>query len=115
MAERSGPAAAILVICAMALVALPALAASPETARHHCAPVVDAKLIELGIERSRLSDIVYGRQSTSGETDRIIAINAWISLKDCDGAVIIEMRPTCEFQQAYSIRSCKIAGLYHSC
>ena len=110
-----------MVICVMTLVALPALvaspalAASPETARHQCAPVVDAKLTELGIERSRLSDVVYGRESKSGDTDRIIAIRAWISLKDCDGSVIIHMLPNCDFVQAYSIRSCKIAGLYHSC
>ncbi len=72
-------------------------------------------MTKLGIARSRLTDVVYGHEMSSGDNASLITIRAWISLKDCDGAVIIEMRPNCQFQQAYSIRSCKIAGLHHSC
>ena len=109
MVGRPGPVAAVLAICAMAL------AASPVTAQNRCSPVVEAKLTELGIERSRLTDVVYGHEITGGDNSRLIAIRAWISLQDCDGAVIIQMRPGCQFEQAYTTRSCKIAGLYHSC
>jgi hypothetical protein len=108
MAERCGPGACALVICA-------ALAASPAAGQERCSPAVEAELTELGIARGRVADMVFGRETTSGEGAELIAIRAWITLKDCDGALVIQMRPDCRFVQAYTTKSCKIAGLYHSC
>ncbi len=108
MVERTGPVACVLAICALVLMP------SPVMARNRCAPVVEAELTKLGIDRGRLTDVVYGRERASGDGAPLIAIIAWNTLKDCDGAVIIQMWPDCRFKQAYAIRSCKITGLYYS-
>ncbi len=57
--------------------------------------------------------MVYGLETTSDEDAELIAVRAWISLNDSDGAVATQKRPDGRFVHAYTIRSCKIAGLYH--
>jgi hypothetical protein len=109
MDKRCRPAATVLAICAMALTA------SPVAAQDRCSPVVEAELTKLGVEPSRRTNVVLAGERGSGEDAPLIAIGAWVYLKDCDGAVVIQMRPNCEFQQAYTTRSCKIQGVYHSC
>ncbi len=109
MVGRSGFVTCVIAFCALALTA------SPVAAQQRCSPVVEAKLGQLGIEHGRLADAVYGRETTSGEGAELIAVRAWISLNDCDGAVIIQMRPDCRFVQASTTGSRKIAGLYRSC
>jgi len=59
--------------------------------------------------------VVYADERGSGDDAPLIGIGAWVYLKDCDGAVVIQMRPNCEFQHAYTTRSCKIQSVYHSC
>ena len=92
-----------------------ALAAPEAAAQHRCAPVVEAKMAEFGIDKARVTGVAYGLETESGEGAHLVAIRGWISLKDCDGAVVVQMRPDCRFEQAFTWRECKIPGLYHSC
>ena len=101
--------------CAAVATALAAavLATSPAAAAENpCAPTVDAQLTELGIDRADVANIAYGQRTRAeGRGEKVFAIDAWVSFSSCRGSLVIQMRPNCVFQGAYTRGACSLDQL----
>ena len=105
--DRGRPAAAVSALAAALLAASPATAAE-----NACAPTVDAQLTELGVDRADVANIAYGpRTRAEGRGEKVIAIDAWVKFSSCRGSLVIQMRPNCAFQGAYTRGACSLDQL----
>ncbi len=101
--------------CAVVASALAAavLAASPAVAEENpCAPTVEAKLSELGVDRADVANIAYGpRTRSEGRGEKVFAIDAWVKFSSCQGSLVIQMRPNCVFRDLYTRDGCSLDQL----
>lgn len=105
--DRGRSAAAVSALAAALLAASPAAAAE-----NQCAPTVDAKLTELGIDRADVATIGYGARTRSeGRGEKVIAIDAWVDFSSCQGSLVIKMRPNCAFRDLYTRGGCSLDQL----
>lgn len=76
-----------------------------------CAPVVERQVDALGLS-GRVESIIYvdnELQNRGGDDfDILQEVVAWVDVSDCDGYVVIDMRPTCRIKQIYPRGSCTI-------
>ena len=105
--HRGRSAAVVSALAAAVLAASPAAAAE-----NQCAPTVEAKLTELGIDRAGVATIGYGpRTRQEGRGEKVFAIDAWISFSSCQGSLVIQMRPNCVFRDLYTRDGCSLDQL----
>ncbi len=84
-------------------------------AQEYCAPVVTKHLSRLGVESARVEEIIYANRVIGGENSRVVAIEAWVQLRTCNGYLVVEMTPGCRIIQNYTRKECRVQGVYHSC
>ena len=76
-----------------------------------CAPGVDRQVEALGLS-GRIESIIYVEDDFSGrgddDFDILRGVVAWVDVSDCDGYVVIDMRPTCRIKQIYPRGSCTV-------
>ena len=76
-----------------------------------CAPVVDRQVEALGLS-GRVESIIYVEDDLRGRRDDdfdiLRGVIAWVDVSDCDGYVVIDMRPTCRIKQIYPRGSCTV-------
>ena len=76
-----------------------------------CAPVVERQVDALGLS-GRVESITYVdddvRGSGDDDFDILRGVVAWVDVSDCQGYVVIDMRPTCRIKQIYPRGSCSV-------
>ena len=82
------------------------------TDARQCAPVVERQVDALGLS-GRAASISYHEQlqnrDRSGDRPEFLrGFNAWVDLSDCQGYLVIDMRPTCSIRQIYVTDSCPL-------
>ena len=92
--------------------ALVLLAVHPaEAAKKYCVAQVSERLDHFDVDPSDISGITYDVQRRSSRnSDRVIGILAWVSLKSCKGYVIVDLSPYCTVRQVYGRGECTLGG-----
>ena len=75
--------------------ALALLTAMPAKADHDCKPIVAERLNRLNVEIRK-----------KGNDEYVERIDAWISLRSCEGHVVMEITPHCYVRQIYGRGEC---------
>ncbi len=84
-------------------------------AQEYCAPVVIKQLSQLGVGSDRVEEIIYANSMSGGENVEIVAVEAWVKLRSCNGQLVIVMTPGCRFIRNYTQKECRVQGVRHSC
>ncbi len=94
---------------AVALVLLAVLPA--EAAQSYCKATVSEHLDRLNVDPSDIRGIYYDVQRNRGRnSDRVVNILAWVSLRSCNGSLVIDLSPRCRVRQVYSRGECDLGG-----
>ncbi len=78
---------------------------------HACSKSVTKKLRQIGVTASDIASIEFATDSGSYGSDRILV--AWISLKSCDGYLMMNLHLDCRIFDTYTRKNCKLASLPH--
>ena len=74
-----------------------------------CAPNINGKLRELGVDASRVDNISISRDGT--QEGHVQGYIAWIKLNDCRGWVVMNLTTYCLISTVYTRGSCRIDGV----
>ncbi len=91
--------------------AIGAIAAPAEAAGNYCEAAVTERLSRLNVEASDvrsiscLADIRGGRDG-----GRVVGITAWVSLRSCQGNLVIDMTRHGQVRQVYGRGTCDLGG-----
>ena len=76
-----------------------------------CAPVVERQVEALGLS-GRVESITYVdddlQRGGDDDFDILRGVIAWVDVSDCQGYVVIDMRPTCRIKQIYPRGECTV-------
>ena len=65
-----------------------------------------------GVDSADVSSLTVRRQVQSNRgRSRVTGFEAWVRLRSCEGALIIEFTRDCRQRQAYTRGKCEISGL----
>ncbi len=92
--------------------ALAVLSSTPsEAALAYCERTVAERLDRLNVDRSNVRGIFYDAQRLGGrDTDQVVLILAWVSMKSCKGNLVIDMDRHCRIRQVYGRGECSLGG-----
>ncbi len=83
------------------------LTAMPAEADHDCKPIVTERLNRLKVDPADVRKIDWvGIVESKGDDDYVMRIDAWVSLRSCEGQVVIEITPNCYVRQIYGKGEC---------
>jgi hypothetical protein len=78
---------------------------------HACTKSVTEKLGQIGVSAGDVVSIEVSSDSGSYGTGRSLV--GWITLKSCDGYLMMNMRLDCKVAEAYTRKNCKLPGVSH--
>ena len=94
------------VLVLTAVIAL-GLTAMPAKAEHNCRPTVTERLNRLKVDSADVRKIDWVEiVKSKGDDDYVERIDAWVSLRSCEGHVVMEMTPHCFVRQIYGRGEC---------
>ena len=78
-----------------------------------CAAKVDRVLMELQIDAADLRWITVWPELLTRRRgrQRVVGHKAWVRLKSCDGALIVELKTRCRLRQIYTRGGCSLEGV----
>ena len=76
-----------------------------------CETVVTERLNQLDIDIADIRSIVYIRRIKTGEHERVIGIDAWVSFHSCKGNLVINMNRHGYVTQVYTRGECEVPGI----
>ncbi len=83
------------------------LTAMPAKAEYHCEPTATERLNRLKVDRSDVRKIDWVEIHKGMGGDVVIArIDAWVSLRSCEGRVVMEITPNCYVRQIWGKGEC---------
>ena len=74
----------------------------PSDIPHACRTAVAGQLDRLAIEESQVSSLNVIRQIQNYEIGTVVGYNAWVSLQEQPGNLVIKMTRTCRVQEVYT-------------
>ena len=77
-----------------------------------CEAQVDQALTDLQIDAAERREITIKpllQSRRSGE--KLVGYEAWVRLNACDGALVVELKPQCQFREAYTRGDCELEGV----
>ena len=69
---------------------------------HACRTAVAGELDKLAIEQTDVSSLNVIRQIQNFEIGTVVGYNAWVSLQEKPGSLVIKMTRTCRVQEVYT-------------
>ncbi len=82
------------------------LTAMPAKADHGCKPTVTERLNRLQVDPADVRKIDWVEKIKPKTDDYVERIDAWVSLRSCEGHVVIEITPHCYVRQVYGKGEC---------
>lgn len=78
-----------------------------------CSAAIDKKIADLSIARGDIDRIAISPRYSNqdDETNRLLGIDAWVYLKSCAGALVIDMERDCSLRQVYTRGRCTLPGI----
>ena len=74
-----------------------------------CKPVVEAELAKRGIDKSDIRAVSVEENRGGGEGGGfLIGYSAWVQLKSCKGAIVVDLSTECDLEQTYAQGACKV-------
>ena len=110
--KTRSPGPAVLGTLLACLVAV----AVPSAAQARCEAKIDGELRKAGVAASDVQRIdLRPRRGSLENGSQLDGYSAWVRLKSCAGAVIIDLSDYCYVEQVYTRDGCQVAGLPSSC
>ncbi len=82
------------------------LTAMPAKAEYHCEPTATERLNRLKVDRSDVRKIDWVEKIKAKSDEYVERIDAWVSLRSCEGHVVMEITPHCYVSQIYGRGEC---------
>ena len=77
-----------------------------------CESAVASRIAELGIDPADVAGVRTFPELTGGRTSTVArGVKAWVSLKTCEGSVVIVTTKSCRVKQTYTRGACTVPGL----
>ena len=95
--------------CALAMLVATAAHAQVQP----CAAKVDRVLMELQIDAAdlRWTTVLPELLTRRKGRQRVVGYEAWVRLKSCEGALIVELKTRCRLRQIYTRGGCSLEGV----
>ena len=91
--------------------AIGAIATPAEAAGTYCEAAVTARLSRLNVEPSDVRQISCMKDIRGGrDGGRVVGITAWVSLRSCQGNLVIDMTRHGQVRQVYGRGTCDLGG-----
>lgn len=77
-----------------------------------CESAVASRIAELGIDPAEVAGVRTFPELAASRTGAIArGVKAWVSLKTCEGSVVIVTTKACRVKQTYTRGACTVPGL----
>ncbi len=97
------------------LLALSLTIGSGGSAERQCGQQVEQELARLGLGPDQVRSISFLEVTKGGRSGRAaIGYEAFVNLKSCRGALVIDMTTSCRVRQRYTRHECHLPGLPNS-
>ena len=82
-----------------------------DAAPHLCAAPVAAKLAQLKVTPAQITNVDYFEIRDNACCEQFDSYEAWVSLKQCRGNVVLKLSLLCEIDETYAHGACDLADL----
>lgn len=78
---------------------------------HHCVKAVTDRMGQLNVKPAQITNVDYFEIRDNACCEQFDAYEAWVSLKQCRGNVVLKLSPQCEIKETYGHGDCDPSNL----